>query len=83
MNTNRPDAVADSAADVQSCRGCGDSDLGTGYAHRSYAESFSQFGDAKYLPRCQGWIIERSIGDTGYRDGMGVIRCFAVATLVI
>jgi len=48
----------------------------TGYSHPLYAASFTEFGIPCYLPTCSGWILERQIPDTSYRDAMGLYPLF-------
>ena len=50
---------------------------GVGYTDRRYAASFSQFGQPYHLTGAKGWILERSIPGTHYRDGMGCYPLFA------
>lgn len=47
-----------------------------GYLHRGYAESLSEFGNPRYLPHCGGWILERFIPGTPYKDAMGCYPLF-------
>ena len=42
-----------------------------GYLHQRYAESFSAVGAARELLQCRGWILERRIPGSAYRDAMG------------
>src|SRR5262245_34857310 len=49
----------------------------TGYADRRYAYALSEFGAPRELSGCGGWILERPIADTGYRDAMGCYPLFA------
>jgi len=49
----------------------------TGYLHPRYAESLSEFGTPRELPRCGGWILERQIPGFPYRDGIGCYPLFA------
>ncbi len=49
----------------------------TGYVHPGYAESLSEFGVPRKLPRCGGWILERQIPGSLYRDAMGCYPLFA------
>jgi len=49
----------------------------TGYLHREYAESLSEFGTPRELPGSQGWILERDIAGTDARDAMGGYPLFA------
>jgi hypothetical protein len=48
----------------------------TGYLHRDYAESLSAVGAPWELPRCGGWILERSIPGFPHRDAMGCYPLF-------
>lgn len=41
------------------------------YLHRSYADSLSEFGSVRHLPRSGAWVLERPIPGTDYRDAMG------------
>lgn len=47
-----------------------------GYAHPRYAKSFSEFGTPRKLPRCGGWILERQIPGSPYRDAIGCYPLF-------
>jgi hypothetical protein len=47
-----------------------------GYLHPDYAESLAEFGTPRHLPRCGGWLLERQIPDTPYRDAMGCYPLF-------
>ena len=49
----------------------------TGYAHRGYAESLAEWGTPYQLANSNGWILERPIAGTDYRDGMGCYPLFA------
>jgi hypothetical protein len=49
----------------------------TGYLHSQYAESLSEFGTPRELPRCGGWVLERPIPGFPYRDAMGCYPLFA------
>ena len=51
--------------------------IGTGYTHFSYAESLSEWGAPRLLPRCGGWILERHIAGFSTRDAMGCYPLFA------
>ena len=51
--------------------------VNTGYAHPGYAASLSEFGTPRHLPRCDGWIIERQIPSTPYRDAIGTYPLFS------
>lgn len=48
----------------------------TGYAHPLYSKSFMEFGIPRELPRCKGWILERQIPGSPYRDAMGCYPLF-------
>jgi hypothetical protein len=48
-----------------------------GYAHASYAAALTQFGRPRLLPRCRGWILEREIPGSSFRDGMGCYPLFS------
>ncbi|GAB4531034.1 MAG: hypothetical protein Kow0063_09830 [Anaerolineae bacterium] len=48
----------------------------TGYLHPDYARSLAEYGVPRELPRCQGWILERAIPGTTYRDAMGPYPLF-------
>lgn len=48
-----------------------------GYAHELYAESLSEFGRPRRLPRCEGWILERSIPGVSDLDALGCYPLFA------
>ncbi len=48
----------------------------TGYSHTDYAASLSEFGSPRLLPRCEGWILQRSIPATPHRDAMGCYPLF-------
>jgi hypothetical protein len=48
-----------------------------GYSHPAYALSLAEFGKPRALPRCDGWILERTIPSTPYRDAMGCYPLFA------
>ena len=47
-----------------------------GYCHRQYAESFAEVGQARELPNCGGWLLERAIPGSALRDGMGCYPLF-------
>ncbi len=53
--------------------------LVTGYQHHAYADSLSEFGTPRYLPRSGGWILKRPIPHCEYRDAMGSYPLFACA----
>lgn len=46
------------------------------YADSRYARSLAEFGEPLALPRSQGWLLERPLGD-GARDLMGPYPLFA------
>ena len=48
-----------------------------GYMHPRYAESLSEFGTPRELPRCRGWILERHIPGFPHQDAMGCYPLFA------
>jgi len=48
----------------------------TGYLHADYARSLSEFGTPRKLTRSGGWILERQIPSSPYRDGMGCYPLF-------
>ena len=48
----------------------------TGYMHPEYAQSFQEFGQPRELPHCGGWILERLIPGTPYKDAMGCYPLF-------
>ena len=50
---------------------------GSGYVHPAYAASLSEFGEPRHLPRCDGWILERKIPNTPYRDAIGPYPLFS------
>src|SRR5690242_16655409 len=49
----------------------------TGYSHRSYAAALAEFGTPRALVHSGGWLLERAITDTPYRDAMGCYPLFA------
>jgi hypothetical protein len=51
--------------------------LGSGYAHRAYAESLAEFGEVVELPTCGGWLLARQAPSTEANDGMGCYPLFA------
>ncbi len=51
--------------------------MGNGYSHRGYAASLSEFGAPRFLSRSGGWLLERAIPGTSYRDAMGCYPLFA------
>jgi Acetyltransferase (GNAT) domain len=48
----------------------------TGYLHRSYAASLSEFGTPSILPKSGGWILKRQIPGFPYHDAMGCYPLF-------
>lgn len=44
--------------------------------HSQYAYSLREFGEPRQLPRCGGWILERLIPRTPYKDAMGCYPLF-------
>jgi len=48
-----------------------------GYAHPDYAGALEEVGQPRRLPLCEGWILEREIPGTSYRDAMGCYPLFA------
>jgi Acetyltransferase (GNAT) domain len=48
-----------------------------GYSHPRYAGSLAEFGTPRSLPRSGGWLLERRIAQTPYRDAMGCYPLFA------
>lgn len=49
----------------------------TGHGHPSYAEALAEYGKPRALPRCGGWILERNVPGSPYRDAMGCYPLFA------
>jgi hypothetical protein len=47
-----------------------------GYLHPDYAYSLREFGKPLELSQCGGWILERMINDTPYKDAMGCYPLF-------
>jgi hypothetical protein len=50
-----------------------------GYANSRYARALAEFGTPRLLPRSRGWLLERSIPATPYRDAMGCYPLFTCA----
>ena len=50
--------------------------IATGYTSQAYAESLSEFGSPRLLPRSGGWILERDIDGFGLRDATGCYPLF-------
>ena len=51
--------------------------MASGYLHPAYAESLSEFGAPRLLPRSGGWILERQIANSRHLDAMGCYPLFA------
>ena len=49
----------------------------TGYIHPGYAQSLTEFGTPRELPRSRGWVLERQIPGCPYHDAMGCYPLFA------
>lgn len=49
----------------------------SGYAHGDYVASLAGYGTPRLLPRSGGWILERPIEGSTYRDAMGCYPLFA------
>lgn len=49
----------------------------SGYLHRAYAESLSEFGTPLALERSGGWLLKRAIPHTNSYDAMGCYPLFA------
>jgi Acetyltransferase (GNAT) domain len=47
-----------------------------GYNHPLYARSLQEFGNPRSLPHCGGWVLERPIPGTPYKDAMGCYPLF-------
>ena len=47
-----------------------------GYGHAAYAASLSDFGTPRFLDQSKGWILERTIEQSLYRDAMGCYPVF-------
>jgi hypothetical protein len=52
-------------------------DVIAGYAHPNYARALEAVGRPRRLARSGGWILEREIPGTSYRDAMGCYPVFA------
>jgi Acetyltransferase (GNAT) domain len=48
-----------------------------GYTHPDYAASLAGFGTPRRLPRSNGWILERQIPGTPYKDAIGPYPLFS------
>jgi len=51
----------------------------TAYADAAYAAALAEFGTPCPLPRSGGWVLERAIPDSPYRDAIGCYPLFACA----
>ncbi|HZT60168.1 MAG TPA: GNAT family N-acetyltransferase [Pyrinomonadaceae bacterium] len=51
----------------------------SGYLHPAYAESLSDLGSPRQLPRCRGWLLQRRIPGTAFQDAMGCYPIFSCA----
>ena len=49
----------------------------SGYGHSRYAGSLAEFGTPRHLPHCDGWILEREIPGSSYRDAIGCYPMFS------
>jgi hypothetical protein len=49
----------------------------TGYAAAEYAESLMEFGTPRLLPRSGGWVLERLVPGSSYRDATGCYPMFS------
>jgi hypothetical protein len=49
----------------------------SGYQSHQYAHALSEFGTPVRLPRCGGWLIERSVPDSNDLDAMGSYPIFS------
>ena len=47
-----------------------------GYLHDDYARSLQEFGEPRFLPRCQGWVLVRRIPNSEELDAMGCYPLF-------
>jgi hypothetical protein len=48
----------------------------TGYLSPQYADSLSEFGVPRRLPQSGGWVLERPIPESQYRDAVGCYPLF-------
>jgi hypothetical protein len=48
-----------------------------GYLHSGYALSLAEFGRPRALPRCGGWVLDRTIPNVPFPDAMGCYPMFA------
>jgi len=51
----------------------------TGYLHRLYVKSLSEFGTPVELPQCGGWLLERAIPNSDLKDAIGCYPLFCCA----
>lgn len=51
----------------------------TGYASTAYAHAVAGAGEPLLLPRSQGWLVQRPIRDSGWRDASGPYPLFSCA----
>jgi hypothetical protein len=51
----------------------------TGYQHVAYARSLAEFGVPRSLPHSGGYLLERTINGSSYRDAMGCYPLFSCA----
>ena len=49
----------------------------SGYQHFRYAQSFAAFGVPRELTHCGGWIVERPVPRSPFRDAMGCYPLFS------
>lgn len=49
----------------------------TGYMHRAYAESLSEFGAPRPLAQSGGWVLDRGIEGSPHADAMGCYPMFS------
>ncbi|CAH2031353.1 hypothetical protein [Trichlorobacter ammonificans] len=47
-----------------------------GFCHPDYAGSLAEFGTPRHLPASGGWLLERPIAGSDYRDAMGCYPLF-------
>lgn len=62
---------------IEQCSQTGEQSPVTGYLHPQYAASFDEFGTQRELPMCGGWILQRNIPGSTYRDAMGCYPLFS------
>jgi hypothetical protein len=51
--------------------------VGSAYAHTDYAGSLVEFGKPSPLVRSGGWVLERAIPNTSFKDAMGCYPLFS------